>query len=303
MMHDQRGSFPRPMKAFLREPLVHFFAAGGALFLAYAWIARGETDNAAKTARLVRITAGQVEWLKETWARQWQRPPTADELRGLVADYLKEEVLSREARALELDVDDTIVRRRLAQKMSFLVEDTARLAAPSEEELLRFYEANKERFCNPARVSFRHVFLKRDHEGGADAAARAALAKLSQTDPPADFAAIGDPFLLEHEFLDEEEQAVSNLFGRGFVGKLLALEPGPWRGPIESGYGLHLVQVIGTKYARVRPFYSVREKVLEEWQHEHQKSVNESFFAALLKQYDVVVDESVKPLIGPLTAP
>ena len=113
------------MKHWLKEPLLHFLVAGGVLFGAYAWLNHGAPEN---SAGVVRITASEVAWLKETWARQWQRAPDDRELQGLVADYLREELLAREARAMGLDEGDTIVRRRLAQKMTFLLEDTARIA-------------------------------------------------------------------------------------------------------------------------------------------------------------------------------
>src|SRR5687768_14026648 len=111
------------MGRVIREPLVHFLVAGALLFCAYAWVNRRATVAAGDTARVVRIEARDVEWLKQTWQRQWSRQPTDAELRGLALEYLREELLCREARELGLDQDDTVVRRRLAQKMAFLVED------------------------------------------------------------------------------------------------------------------------------------------------------------------------------------
>jgi len=284
----------------LREPLVHFLVAGALLFAGYAWLNRGAADDASKATRVVHLTANEVEWLKQSWTRQWQRPPTEDELKGLVADYFKEELLSREARALQLDVDDTIVRRRLAQKMSFFVEDTARIAVPSDDELRRFYEANRERFQTPARITFSHVFFSHDHQGGAAAAATQARQRLSRLDAPVDAATLGDRFLLEYEFVNSDEQTIINLFGREFARQVFALESGQWRGPIESNYGLHLVRISQQQTSQTLDFAQVRDKVMEEWQRRHQQAANEKFFAALLQKYDVVVDEEIKSLVGPL---
>jgi parvulin-like peptidyl-prolyl cis-trans isomerase-like protein len=209
----------------LREPLAHFLVAGTLLFAGHAWLNRGTEHSASEAAGVVRLTANEVEWLKQSWTRQWQRPPAGDELKGLVADYLKEELLSREARALRLDVDDTIVRRRLAQKMSFLVEDTARVAAPSDDELRRFYEADRGRFQSPARVTFRHIFFNRDRQGGA--AAAQARQRLANSDASVDVATLGDRFLLEYEFADSDERTITNLFGREFARRVFALETRP----------------------------------------------------------------------------
>jgi hypothetical protein len=149
----------------LREPLLHFLVAGAVLFAAYAWLNRGGDDAAGTASRTVRITAAEVEWLKRTWTRQWQRPPSEAELKGLVSDHLKETLLEREARALGLDANDTVVRRRLAQKMEFMLRDAIGLAEPSEEALRRSYEKHRERFQAPARISFTHVYFNRDRRG------------------------------------------------------------------------------------------------------------------------------------------
>src|ERR1700730_1348782 len=135
----------------LREPLLHFLLIGGLLFATYSWWRRGAGDDPAPAR--VRITASEVAWLKETWSRQWQREPTREELRGLVTEFLKEELLAREARAMRLDENDTIVRRRLAQKVAFLVEDTAGLAEPTEQDLRRFYAGHPGPFPTSARGS------------------------------------------------------------------------------------------------------------------------------------------------------
>ncbi len=79
--------------------------------------------NPETAPRRIEVTAGQIETLKETWKRQWFRPPTSEELKGLVDAYIYEEVLKREAIALGLDRDDPVIRRRLVQKYEFLTED------------------------------------------------------------------------------------------------------------------------------------------------------------------------------------
>src|SRR3954462_8099174 len=123
----------------LREPLLHFLIAGDLLFGGYEWLNRSAPTAQAEGS--VRIGEGEVRWLRETFANQWQRGPTGEEMNDLLATLIEEELLAREARALGLDQNDTIVRRRLAQKLTFLVEDTSRIADPSDDELRRFYAA------------------------------------------------------------------------------------------------------------------------------------------------------------------
>lgn len=130
---------------FLKEPLLHFLIIGTLMFGAYSWLNRG-----AISTRVVHLRTNEILWLKETWTRQWQREPTEAELQGLVAEYLREELFAREAHELGLDENDTIIRRRLAQKLEFLVQDTSRLAEPTEDDLRRFYAASPERFRTEA---------------------------------------------------------------------------------------------------------------------------------------------------------
>ena len=286
---------------FLREPLLHFLVAGAVLFAAFAWLNRGADDTAGTASRTVRITAAEVEWLERTWARQWQRPPSREELQGLVAAHLREELLAREARALRLDENDTVVRRRLAQKMEFMVNDTAQRAEPGEDELRRAYEADRERYQSPARVTFTHVYFNPDRRGAqVDADARAALKRLSRAGAAANAAELGDRFLAQHDFVDADEPEVAGVLGPAFARGVFAFPQGEWQGPIASGYGVHLVRVATLRAAEPREFAAVKGEVLQRWREQRELAGREQYLAALLRKYDVVVEESVKPLVGPL---
>jgi len=274
------------MRSWLKEPLLHFLLAGTLLFAAYGWLNRESAD----APRTVRISVAEVNWLKETWARQWQRPPTEEELRGLVTDYLKEALLAREAAEMGLDENDTVIRRRLAQKMEFLVQDTARLAEPGDAELRRFYDANRAHYQAPARVSFTQLFFRNESD------AKQGLAQLATRSPDE----LGDPSMLERDHAEADAQAVTSQFGDAFSREVFGLETGQWQGPVASGYGFHLVRISARQDTQPRPYEAARAQVLEDWQREEQTKAGKRFFAELLKKYDVVVDDSVKPLVGPL---
>ena len=145
----------------LGEPLFHFAIAGAVLFGAYSWL--DGTSAEPTVFEPVRVGQGDVRWLKQTWSSQWLREPSAEELKGLVDDLINEKLLAREAEATGLGEDDTIIRRRLAQKLKFLVEDTAQLAEPSEAELRQFYAANASHFEKPGRLSFRQIYFNPEH--------------------------------------------------------------------------------------------------------------------------------------------
>jgi hypothetical protein len=282
----------RAMK-LLKEPLLHFVVIGGLLFAAHAALA--PSDGAGITASDIHLTAADADWLKQVWTRQWGRLPTDEELKGLLADHVKEEVLAREARALDLDVGDTIVRRRLAQKMTFLLDDTARIAEPSEAELHTLYESGPDLVRTPTLVSFSQVFFRR---GDGSDRARTSLAALSDSAAvPVD---LGDGLLLGDTFAHQDEQALTNLFGAAFAQTVLALPVGQWSGPVESGYGVHLVKVTEASPSRVLPFAESRDRLVQEWRRRRQETVSEQHYQGLLRKYRISADAAVSPLLGSL---
>jgi len=281
----------------LKEPLLHFLLVGAALFGAYTWLNRTvEKPSVGKTPQ-IQVSAGDVQWLVENWTTQWQRPPTQQELRGLVVDYLNEQLLAREARALGLEENDVIIRRRLAQKLTFLIDDTLRRADPSDDELQQFYETNAQRFRSGARISFVHIYFSPQLRADARVDATAVLKLLEESSRSA--TELGDRLLLESEFRDETEQSISSAFGPGFARAVFALKSNAWSGPIESGYGLHLVRVLALQEARLPSLSEVRARVLEDWKREQEQIAKERYLAQLRRKYDVVVDDDVKPFIAP----
>jgi hypothetical protein len=269
----------------LREPLVHFLIAGSLLFGGYEWLNRGTPQSEATNP--VRIGKGELRWLSETFASQWHRQPTADELKGLLATLVNEELLAREARTLGLDRDDTIIRRRLAQKLAFLIEDTSRIAEPDEAELRRYHAAHTERYLTERLVSFRHVMFSPQRRPDAEGDARQALVALTPagTEPPE-----GDPLLIERSFAGVDARAVSSLFGASFADILFGLLPGSWSGPVRSSFGVHLVQVTMIRQAEPRRFEDVRQAVTEDWRRQKNADTQQAYLARLREKFGVTID-------------
>lgn len=292
--------FRNILSAAIREPLVHFLVAGATLFGAHAWLARGTATAADDPRHTVRVSAADVDWLRQGFTRQWHRPPSEQELGVLSADLLREELLAREAQSLGLADGDTIVRRRLAQKMLFMVEDAARLGDPSDEELKQFLVAHAALFTSWPRLSFEHVYFSRDRRSDAAADARAVQKGLASghLDPRHS----GDRLLAGAQFADVDETVVANTFGTAFATEVFALAPGGWHGPIESGYGLHLVRVNRVEPGRLPEFAAVRNEILERWREQKQREGVDRFLGGLLAKYEVVVDEGVRASLGPLDA-
>jgi parvulin-like peptidyl-prolyl isomerase len=283
----------------LREPLLHFAVIGVILFGSYSWL--NDESVEATAVEPVHIGEGDVRWLKQTWSSQWQRQPTAGELKGLVDDLLNEKVMAREAEEMGLQQDDTIIRRRLAQKLKFLVDDTAQLAEPTEAELRQFYAANPAHFETPGRLSFRQFYFNPEHRTDAATDATAALAKLELN--VEDDTIAGDRLLIGESFDNADELALSGMFGADFAREVFALETGEWRGPIKSGYGLHLVLVTQRTPTTPKPFDTVKDAVLAEWRSARQAELSRDFLVELRKKYGVGPDDSAKAVLGPDPAP
>lgn len=289
------------MKRWVKEPLLHFLIAGVLLFGAYAWINPSALNANQGQQRQIRIGEGEVRWLSETWARQWHREPTSEELRDLVSGLVKEELLSREARELRLDEGDVIVRRRLAQKLEFLLRDTARPADPQEDELRRFYDSRPERFQTAAQVSFTQIYFSPHRRKDAVTDARNALARLSGP-RPVEAATLGDASLMESDLRDADEATVAAVFGPGFAREVMTLTAGVWHGPITSGYGLHLVQVTRANAPGRRAFDEMRPAVLDAWREWQQRETEQRYFQRLMQKYEVVIDRNIEERFGPLVA-
>ena len=275
------------MTRILREPLLHFLMLGAAIFAVYGLFSeRGGNDP----ARIV-ITAGQVASIELGFTRTWHRPPTSDELEGLIRDRVREEVYYREAMALGLDKDDTIIRRRLRQKLEFLTDDVVSETQPTDAELGAYLAAHPDLFRVQREFTFSHVYLNPEKHGERLTRDTAAVfAQLNEAGGEADVSAFGDSFLLGHTFAAVSSAEVAAQFGQPFATKLSEVSPGQWQGPVASGYGVHLVFVSGRSEGRVPTLDDVREAVSREWDNARRLAANDALYREMLKRYAVVIE-------------
>jgi hypothetical protein len=275
------------MKRLLTEPLLHFLLLGAAIFVVYRFLGGSGTSD----PQAIVVTPAQIAALAEGFNRVWRRPPTAQELDGLVREHIREEVYYREALALGLDRDDTVVRRRLRQKMEFLSEDTMAPVEPTDAELREILAARPNLFRIDRRYSFTQVYLNPDARPDTLAEdAASVLAELRQAGASADPAAAGDRSLLEHSFNDIPAAEIRKLFGESFEAKLAGIESGEWQGPVESGYGAHLVLIRQRTEGRIPTLEEVREAVRNEWLNARREQARDSLYQSLLERYDVTIE-------------
>lgn len=272
--------------SLLREPLLHFLVLGAALFGLFSVV----NKKGAEAPAMVVISAERVANLAEQFARTWRRPPTSQELQGLVEDDIRGEIFYREGRAAGLDRDDSVIRRRVRQKMEFLAEDMA-AAEPSDEQLAVYLASNAERFRTEDRLTFHHVFLSASRRGPTlEGDARQIAATLVHADATVDAAALGDPFLLGETFRRMPQGEVARMFGEGFANRLATVELGRWQGPVSSSFGAHFIFVDERTKGSLPPLDAVRDAVQRDWLNARRIEAQDALYGALRARYQIVVE-------------
>ena len=251
------------VKRVLTEPLLHFLAIGLALFGLYAALHSGNREPAT-----IVVGERQIAVMREVFERTWRRPPSGEDEKAMIDNYVREEVLYREGIAMGLDRDDSLIRRRVRQKVEFLSESMNGVPEPTDALLLAYLVAHRDRFQGDARFTFEQVYL-----GG----------RLSQLDERMERVTATD---------------VARAFGPQFAAALAEVPIGAWQGPIKSAYGLHRVRVAEREPAHVPALAEIREQVKREWQREQIAAAGERYYARLRDRYAVRI-ESPRVAVAP----
>jgi hypothetical protein len=274
----------------LREPLTHFTGLALAIFIFYGVVNRSAEPKVDE----IIVTSAKVEQLGSLFTKTWQRPPSAQELKGLIDDYVKEEIYNREALLLGLDKDDTVIRRRLRQKMEFLVDAEVDALTPTDAELEIYLKANADQFRIAPMMTFEQIYLSPAKRGDRiDADARDMLDQV-RGNPQVDPARLGDQTLLPSMLSLAAKAMINQTFGGTFADELEKLPANQWSGPVPSSYGLHLVRVTERKEGRSPALSEVRDAVAREWSNTRRKALEAERIEALLKRYNVTMESTDK---------
>jgi hypothetical protein len=274
------------MRRWLREPLLHFVLIGLAIFVAFRVL--GPADRPQSS---IVVTQGIIDGQVAAFSRTWLRPPTPEEIDGLIREYVREEVYYREGLALGLDRDDTVIRRRLQQKLEFVAEAQGMAAEPTDEQLRAFFDAHADQYRTDERVSFVHVYLNTERRAATLARdVEQLLDELRAGGASLDPAGLGDATMLERVFENTALRDVAAQFGDTFAARLAQLPVGQWQGPVESAYGTHLVLVRERTEARAPGLEEVRDAVRRDWLNEQRIAANTRFYQSLLQRYTVTIE-------------
>ena len=260
-----------------------------ALFATYYYLQ--PSSNAAPSAQEIQLSVGDLEQLAVLFQSQWQRDPTTEEFGLLVEQKVQSEVLYREALALGLDKNDEIVKRRMAQKMQFLAEDVAAAQEPTTADLKAWYATQTDKFAMPKRVSFRHLYFSPDTR--CDTARRDATKLLAQLSGQPQAVKLpessADPFMFQEYYRDRAADFLGKEFGPQFALSVAELPEGVWQGPIESGFGWHLVFVDTAIPGRVPDFEEIEPAVKTAWLAEQKVLAWDKAYKEMRAKYTVLL--------------
>lgn len=275
------------LRKLLREPLALFLVLGALVFAVYSIIPHPPSGD---SGRIV-ITRGQLASMRDGFALTWQRQPTRQEWERLVRERVREEVYYREALALGLDKDDSVIRRRLQQKMEFIADDVAARAQPTDEALSTYLTAHADTFRVGPTFRFRQIYLNPQTRGDHIARDAAQLvATLNRPGGDAGWAAMGDAFLLGASFNGATAAEVSNQFGGAFAARLAQTPLRQWVGPIESSFGSHVVYLADRSPGRLPTLNEARGAVTREWEDAQRREANQKAYEAMLRHYTVAIE-------------
>ena len=280
------GSTLRSVWSFLTHRIVLFLICG-TLFFAIDWL-NADQD------RVVRVGPQEIDMLDARWRAQTGTEPTATERRALVDNFIEEEVLSREARRLGLDLNDTIVRRRLAQKMQLLMREQIQSSAIPTEEVKAYIDANPSLFRIPKQISFRQVFL-----GAAGSAAmhdnEETLTALLNNTGETSWQEQGKASMAPQQVNLASEAQISELFGPDFASSVISRQTiGDWWGPVRSSYGDHYVSITSSLPERIPEFEELRPLAAEAMRRERTEAAMKAAWLEILDTYTVVTDKQLQ---------
>ncbi|PCE66250.1 peptidyl-prolyl cis-trans isomerase [Sediminicola luteus] len=273
------------MKKFWREPFLHFLLLGLGVFLFYGWVQGDTTDD-----QEIVLDNSDLKQMISKWNLQWKRLPSEDELTGVVEHYLRQEVLYKEALALNLDHNDEIIKRRLSQKMDFLSGDLAQIASPTEAELGTYFETHAARYRLPFSYSFEQIAFTRDKSGDhLSKNATETLARL-QSRPSSAPAITGDPLSVPRKFNAIDGTRLASQMGDAFEKAMQTAAMDTWTGPIASGFGVHLVKISQRKNPQMPHLDQVRSEVLRDYQYDKEKEIGNQLYLEIRKKYPIQIE-------------
>ena len=271
------------LKRILQEPLLHFAVAGSLLFFYLS-----STDTTTKPQ--VVITEGKIKHLRAQFAKTRQREPSKDELKALIDNQIQLDLSFEQGVQMGLVENDSIIKRRVKQKIEFMLNDSIASIEPSKEELQSYLDAHKDTYMIEPIYDFEHIYINPEKHENTDAH----IAKLQMMILNDVYEGSGDSIMLERTFTQITTAQIARLFGRKFSKSLDSVALGSWQGPVKSGYGLHLVKIDKKIPSHLATLDEVEATIKRDYRDKAQKKAIDEFYDGLKTHYSITVAQEVK---------
>ena len=286
------------MKRIFTDPLVYFLAIGFCLFMLFDIVA---SDDAIYDAKVINVDRDSLLTFVQYRTRAFEPDAAAarldnmpdDELERLIADYVREEALHREAKALGMDKNDYIIKRRMIQSIEFITDGFVTAAVEvSDDEVAAYFDTNRDDYYIRPFVTFTHIFFDGERHS-LENASTLATAKLTELNAQqvhfSDAPRYGDRFPYFVNYVERDPQFVASHFGLSMAEQIFSLQPGDgvWHGPFESEYGLHLVQLTRKAQGRYPKLAEVENIVHNDAQREAIAAQRDKAIQAIVDTYEV----------------
>ena len=281
--------------SILKEPLVQFFLLGLLLVAVFEFQGPSiEEDSKVITINRdvlinhMQYRSKSFEYEKFALLLDRLSPKQTE---NLLEEFIREEVLFREAKSLNLGEEDYIIRQRMVQKVEYLLRAAEVKGSVQPEE---FYSLNKERYLIPRKITFSHIFFGKEERGGwaeAERSAKQLMAELLAASlDNGKVINSGDRFIFHKNYVEKSSEHISSHFGKQFSDAVFKSGLERWEGPIKSAYGYHIVFVSNLFEERFQDLEEIYDQV--EWDAKQAAitELTETFILDLKKKYKVVVD-------------
>jgi hypothetical protein len=277
------------MKTILKDPLLHFLLFGAVIYIASTFLDTNDNNK-----QQINVSAGQIQHLATLHQKTWQRPPSQEELKSLVDDYVLEQAAYLEGVRLGLDRDDIVIKRRLRQKLDFIAEESVSKPTATDEQLNSYIADNADKFRQPPTLTFRQIYLDPKIYGDASSQKAIALLASLKNEPNQDITLLDNRGLFKQFYKTQSTLELNRLLGIEFTSNVLKLTPHSWHGKVRSNYGVHFVYIEKNTAGRLPSLDEIRPRVIYEWENLQRIKTMDDFYTQLLSQYEI----SIAPLVS-----
>ena len=272
-----------------KGPIVYFFVLGFVVFGLHSFLNRANQDDTDPFT--VEVTSADIGWIRSSWEARMKRQPTQQELQGLIKRYIRDEILFREAMAMDLDDQDLVIQRRLVQKLTFVFEDLAETLEPTDDELKKYLQKNQEKYRIPEMISFTQVYFNPEKRKDVTKEVEKLLDRLkSAQSAPEEAISLGDTIMIDSTFRKRSPSEVARTLGKKFTNELFLSSEMGWQRPIMSTFGVHLVYIDQRTASKMPEYEIIREDVKNDFMYERKKQVIDSAYNAAKSRYTILLE-------------